>query len=177
MAFVPSCAEGDHQRAVHSRRICHTRHPSPSCQRQATISNAQSGLLLRAPIDRLSAEDTSLAPTTQPIISIGIGSTVSSAVGWLDLPAALVALLHGRVLEESVERQRARAPDLPRAHTLRHARHDNRSGSFRRQGFSQQASRDVTRHQNLSALFVLVATGVCKRARLCCVRTSLAKFG
>ena len=85
MASVPSCAEGDHQRAVHSRRICHTRHPSPSCQRQATISNAQSGLLLRAPIDRLSAEDTSLAPTTQPIISIGIGSTVSSAVDWAGL--------------------------------------------------------------------------------------------
>ena len=38
-----------------------------------------------APIDRLSAEDTSLAPTTQPIISIGIGSTVSSAVDWAGL--------------------------------------------------------------------------------------------
>ena len=36
--------------------------PEPSCQRQATISNAQSGLLLRAPIDRLSAEDTYLQP-------------------------------------------------------------------------------------------------------------------
>ena len=41
-----------------------------------------------APIDRLSAEDTSLAPTTQPIISIGIGSTVSSAVDWAGLASA-----------------------------------------------------------------------------------------
>ena len=36
--------------------------------------------VLRAPIDRLSADDTSLTPATQPIISISTGSTVSSAV-------------------------------------------------------------------------------------------------
>ena len=63
---------------------------------------------------------------------------VQSAALWtwlgFSLPAALVALLHGRVLEESVERQRARAPDLPRPHTLRHAHHDNRSGWFHPDG-------------------------------------------